>query len=139
MLLHEFFCALVNAEAQNHRLVWVGGHLKDQLIPTPCRGRGHLPLDQIAPSPTQPGLKSCSAFRNALLFMVTWLLLLFFRGTSVASSGDFPGHHLLWDVLSHIAPLLHFFASLPCIHSGLFTSPPPWSFSAAASGVEKKH
>jgi len=38
-------------------MVWVGRDLKDQLIPTPCHGQGHLPPDQVAPSPIQPGLE----------------------------------------------------------------------------------
>ena len=38
-------------------MVWVGRELKDLLVPTPCHGQGHLPLDQAAESPVQPGLE----------------------------------------------------------------------------------
>ena len=36
---------------------WFGleGMFKDHLIPTPCYMQGHLPLDQVAHSPIQPG------------------------------------------------------------------------------------
>ena len=40
----------------NHRMVWVRRDLYDHLIPTPCYRQGHLPLDQVAHSPIQPGL-----------------------------------------------------------------------------------
>jgi len=46
-------------ESQNHRMVWVGKALKDHLILTTCHGQGHLPLDQVAQSPVQPGLETC--------------------------------------------------------------------------------
>ena len=36
-------------------MVWVGRDLKDHLVPTPCHGQKHLPLDQVAQSPSQPG------------------------------------------------------------------------------------
>jgi len=39
-------------------MVWVGRDLKDHLVPTPCPGQGHLPLDQVAQSRIQPGLES---------------------------------------------------------------------------------
>uniref|UniRef100_A0A672UYG3 Tripartite motif containing 65 n=1 Tax=Strigops habroptila TaxID=2489341 RepID=A0A672UYG3_STRHB len=42
---------------QNHRMVWVGRDLKAHSVPTPCHGQGHLPLEQVAPSPVQPGLE----------------------------------------------------------------------------------
>jgi len=38
-------------------MVWVGKNLKNHPIPTPCGGQGHLPLDQIAQSPIQPGFE----------------------------------------------------------------------------------
>lgn len=37
-------------------MVWDGEHLKAHLIPTLCRGQGHLPLALVAPSPVQPEL-----------------------------------------------------------------------------------
>ena len=42
-----------------HRIVeWfgLGGTLKIIQFQTPCHGQGHLPLDQVAQSPVQPGL-----------------------------------------------------------------------------------
>jgi len=47
------------SESQNHRMVWVGRDLTYHLVPTPCHGQGHLPLDQVAQSPIQPGLDHC--------------------------------------------------------------------------------
>ena len=44
---------------QGHRLVWVGRDLIDHPVPAPCHGQGHLPPDQAAPSPIQPGLEHC--------------------------------------------------------------------------------
>jgi len=38
-------------------MVWVGRDLKDRLVPAPRHGQGHLPLDQAAQSPIQPGLE----------------------------------------------------------------------------------
>jgi len=38
-------------------MVWVGRDLKDHPVPNPRHGQGHLPLDQAAPSPIQPGLE----------------------------------------------------------------------------------
>ena len=38
-------------------MVWVGRELVDDLVPIPCHGQGHLPLDQVAQSPIQSGLK----------------------------------------------------------------------------------
>ena len=40
-----------------HRMVWVGRGLYDHPVPTPCYRQGHLPLDQVAQSPIQPGLE----------------------------------------------------------------------------------
>jgi len=41
-----------------HRMVWVGRDLKDHLVYNPpCHGKGHHPLDQVAPSPIEPGLE----------------------------------------------------------------------------------
>lgn len=40
-----------------HRVVWAGRDLLRPSGPAPCRGQGHLPLDQLAQSPVQPGLK----------------------------------------------------------------------------------
>ena len=44
-------------ESQNHRVVRIGRVLTDHLVPTPCHGQGHLPPDQVAQSPVQPGLE----------------------------------------------------------------------------------
>lgn len=40
---------------------WFGleGTFKNHLVPTPCRGQGRLPLDQLSQSPVQPGLEPC--------------------------------------------------------------------------------
>jgi len=38
-------------------MFWIGTDLKDYLVPTPCHGQGHLPLDQVSQSPMQPGLE----------------------------------------------------------------------------------
>lgn len=35
----------------------VGKDLKDHLFPTPCHGQGHLPPDQFAQRPIQPGFE----------------------------------------------------------------------------------
>jgi len=45
---------------ENHRMVWAGRDLKHHLVPTPCHGQGHLPQDQGAQSPVQPGLEHFS-------------------------------------------------------------------------------
>uniref|UniRef100_A0A8D2MBY5 DNA-binding protein SMUBP-2 n=1 Tax=Zonotrichia albicollis TaxID=44394 RepID=A0A8D2MBY5_ZONAL len=36
----------------SHRMIWVG---RLEAHPVPCHGQGHLPLDQTAPYPIQPG------------------------------------------------------------------------------------
>ena len=41
----------------SHRMVCVGRDLSDHLVPTLCYRQGHLPLDQVAHSPIQPGLE----------------------------------------------------------------------------------
>ena len=38
-------------------MVWVGKDLEDHRVPTLCHRQGHLPLDQVAHSPIQPGLE----------------------------------------------------------------------------------
>jgi len=39
-------------------MVWVGSYLIDLPVPMPpCHGQGHLPSDQVAQSPIQPGLE----------------------------------------------------------------------------------
>jgi len=43
-------------------MVWVGRDLIDHLVPTPLHGEGHLPLDQVAQSPVQPGLEPFQAW-----------------------------------------------------------------------------
>ena len=43
-------------------MVWVGRDLKDHLVQPPCHGQGHLPLDQVAQSPIQPGLGHCQGW-----------------------------------------------------------------------------
>jgi len=40
-------------------MVWVGRDLTDHLLQTPCHEQGHLPPDQGAQSPIQPGLEHC--------------------------------------------------------------------------------
>ncbi|EOB08416.1 hypothetical protein Anapl_06434, partial [Anas platyrhynchos] len=35
----------------------VGRNLKDHPFPPPCHGQEHLPPDQVAQSPIQPGLE----------------------------------------------------------------------------------
>lgn len=40
----------------NHTIIWVGKSLKDYLAPPPCHGLGCHLLDQVAQSPTLPGL-----------------------------------------------------------------------------------
>uniref|UniRef100_A0A672TM59 Uncharacterized protein n=1 Tax=Strigops habroptila TaxID=2489341 RepID=A0A672TM59_STRHB len=43
-------------------MVCVGRDLKAHPVPVPCHGQGHLPLDQVAPSPVQPGLEHCQGW-----------------------------------------------------------------------------
>jgi len=38
-------------------MVWVGWDLTDNLVPMPPAMEEHLPLDQVAQSPIQPGLE----------------------------------------------------------------------------------
>lgn len=38
----------------DHGVIWVGRNLKDHLVPTPCQGDGHLPLDQVPQSSIHP-------------------------------------------------------------------------------------
>lgn len=38
-------------------MAWVERNLKGHLGPAPCQGQRYLPLDQVAPIPTQSGLK----------------------------------------------------------------------------------
>lgn len=45
---------LLDIEKQDSRLVWVGRNLKAHLVPPPCYGQGHLPLDQVDPNFVQP-------------------------------------------------------------------------------------
>jgi len=42
-------------------MVWVGRDLKSHLVPIPCHEQGHLPPEQVAQSPIQPGLEHCRA------------------------------------------------------------------------------
>jgi len=42
-------------------MVWVERDLKDLLVPIPCHGQGHLPLDQVTQSPIQHGLEHFQA------------------------------------------------------------------------------
>ena len=47
---------------ENHRITgWLGleGTLKLIQFQPPCHGQGHLPLDQVAQSPVQPGVEHC--------------------------------------------------------------------------------
>lgn len=41
---------------QNHRMLWGGRDIKDDLVTTLCHEQGHLPLSQIAQGSIQPGL-----------------------------------------------------------------------------------
>ena len=48
-----------------HRIIeWFGleGTLKIIWFQPPCHGQGHLPLDQVAQSPIQPGLEHCQGW-----------------------------------------------------------------------------
>lgn len=38
-------------------MVWIGRDLKDNLVPSPCRGQVHLPLFQLAQYSVQRGLE----------------------------------------------------------------------------------
>jgi len=38
-------------------MVWVGRDLEGRVVPTSCCRQGHLPLNQVAQSPIQPGLQ----------------------------------------------------------------------------------
>jgi len=40
-------------------MVWIGRDLVGHLVPTPLPWQGHLPPDQGAESPVQPGLDYC--------------------------------------------------------------------------------
>lgn len=44
-------------ESDNPRTIWTGRGLKVHLLPPPCQGQGHFPLDQVSPSPVQSGLQ----------------------------------------------------------------------------------
>uniref|UniRef100_A0A8B9F833 polypeptide N-acetylgalactosaminyltransferase n=1 Tax=Amazona collaria TaxID=241587 RepID=A0A8B9F833_9PSIT len=46
----------------SYRMVCVGRDLKAHPIPASCHRQGHLPLDQVAPSPVQPGLEHCQGW-----------------------------------------------------------------------------
>lgn len=54
--LFSFFKNIKVVE-HNHRVVWVGRGVEEYLVPTPCRGQEHLPLDQVVPGPVQPCLE----------------------------------------------------------------------------------
>lgn len=34
-------------ESRNHGMVWVGKFPKDHLVPSPCHGQGHFPLENL--------------------------------------------------------------------------------------------
>ncbi|XP_061317325.1 keratinocyte-associated protein 3 isoform X2 [Pezoporus flaviventris] len=55
-------CPFNTTRIYNHRMVWVGRDLKAHPVPTPCHRQGHLPIDQVAPSPVQPGLEHCQGW-----------------------------------------------------------------------------
>jgi len=38
-------------------MLWVGRNFRGHLAQLPCSEQGHLPLDQVAQSPLQPGLE----------------------------------------------------------------------------------
>ena len=53
----------VQSRCPLHGMVWAGRDLKAHPVPTPCHGQGHLPLEQVAPSPcVQPGLEHCQGW-----------------------------------------------------------------------------
>lgn len=53
---------------QNYRMGWAGKDLKDHLIPNPCHGQGHPPLNQVTQSPMQPGFElKQNSFSNSHL------------------------------------------------------------------------
>lgn len=49
------------------RRVWIGSNPEDHLIPTPCCGLGHLPVDQVAQNSIQPGLKPTASLTGSEL------------------------------------------------------------------------
>jgi len=65
-------------------MICTGKGLTEQLIPKPCHGQGHLPLDQVAQSPIQPGLEllqggaSTASLGNLLQCLTTLIVKNFF-------------------------------------------------------------
>ena len=54
-------------------MFWVGRNVTDHLVPIPCYGQGHRPLDQAAQSPIQPGLQCFWALSvNMCLYNLFW-------------------------------------------------------------------
>lgn len=49
---------------QNQRMVWVGRHLTEHLIPSLCHVQGQLPLYQVGQSPRQAGLETLTGMRH---------------------------------------------------------------------------
>ena len=53
-----WFCSFIfHLNIWTHRTVCVAKKLIDHLVALPCHGQGHLPLDQVAQRPIQPGLE----------------------------------------------------------------------------------
>jgi len=58
--IHSLSAGTHERKMQNHRVIeWYGleGTLKIIWFKPPCHGQGHLPLDEVAQSPIQPGLE----------------------------------------------------------------------------------
>jgi len=47
---HVKYLKIKDKKSYNHRMIWIGKVLIHYLVPTPCHGQGHLPLDQAAQS-----------------------------------------------------------------------------------------
>lgn len=60
---------------KNSRMVWVGRGCKDHLVSTPYHTQGHLPQDQAAQSPVQPGQENQSTIDIPMLFQLLNLFL----------------------------------------------------------------
>lgn len=61
-------CACMPSSSRNHRMLGVGGDLKDHLVPAACHGQGCHPLDQVAQGLEHPqGWGICS-----LLLVSRW-------------------------------------------------------------------
>jgi len=54
--------------SQNDILAWVGGDLKDTLVPPPCHWQGCHPLDQVAQGPIHSGLERLQGWGIHIFF-----------------------------------------------------------------------